>query len=275
MLSGGVPPWSGSGRASAIQDDSVECPRGIMLLMLAFMVIAATRLRATSRNGSEERRGSVSLDRPIGHFVRPARSRLRRFAMGFFSRWFSSSITMAFALASAILAMQAPAFTREYASALLQVAQDSRRDVEQRKASARQFYSITAEDDARFIQALKAFEPSNAETLALSLERTEVLRSAYERIANSPLLMKPIAAAWDAFDDGRSYKAAVWHTLLDTYDVQVNFGRASAAYALVGLLLGSLVAQLLLSSGRGIVALATGRRRLTRHGVAPHSRSGS
>jgi hypothetical protein len=51
MLSGGVPPWSGSGRASALQDDSVECPRVIMLL-LAFMVIAATRLRATSRNGS-------------------------------------------------------------------------------------------------------------------------------------------------------------------------------------------------------------------------------
>lgn len=195
--------------------------------------------------------------------------------MGFLGRWFSSSITMAFALAFAILAMQAPAFTREYASALLQVAQDSRRDVEQRKASARQFYSITAEDDARFIQALKAFEPSNAETLALSLERTEVLRSAYERIANSPLLMKPIAAARDAIDDGQSYKAAVWHTLLDTYDVQVNFGRASVAYALAGLLLGSLAAQLLLSSGRGIVTLATGRRRLARHGVATHSRSGS
>jgi hypothetical protein len=177
---------------------------------------------------------------------------------------------MALALASAILAMQAPAFTREYASALLQVAQDSRRDVEQRKASARQFYNITAEDDAQFIQALKPFEPSNAETLALSLERTEVLRSAQERIARSPLLVKPIAAAWDALDDSRGYKAAVWHTLLDTYDIQVNFGRASAAYAVAGLLLGSFLAQLLLSLGRGIVALTGGRRRPARRSVAAH-----
>ncbi|MDB5410198.1 MAG: hypothetical protein JWL84_5110 [Rhodospirillales bacterium] len=188
--------------------------------------------------------------------------------MGFFRRWLSSSITIAAALAVAILAMQGPALTREYAAALLQVAQDSRRDVEQRKASARQFYGITAEDDGQFIQALKPFEPSNAETLALSLERTEVLRKAYERIANSPPLERPIVAAWDTVDDGRGYKAAVWRTLLDTYEVQVNFGRASTAYALAGLLLGTLAAQLLLSLSSGVIALVTGRRRSMRPSAA-------
>src|SRR5579864_7408773 len=103
-------------------------------------------------------------------------------------RWLSESISIALALLFAMLAMQAPAFTREYAAALLQVAQDARRDIDQRKASARQFYGIKAAEDDQFVTALHSFEPSNAETLALSLRRTQALQGAYDRVAAAPAL---------------------------------------------------------------------------------------
>jgi Protein of unknown function (DUF2937) len=167
--------------------------------------------------------------------------------MSFLGRWLSDSISIALALVFAILAMQAPAFTREYSSALLQVADDARRDIEQRKASARQFYSITAQDDEQFVAALRRFEPSNSETLALSLERTRILRAAYDRIRKSQPLLRPILALRDALDDEHGYKAAIWRTLLGTYSIQVDFSGAAAIYGFGGLLGGSLIAQLLLT----------------------------
>ncbi len=168
--------------------------------------------------------------------------------MGLLGRWLSDAISMTGALAFAILAMQAPAFTHEYASALLQVSQDSQRDIEQRKASARQFYTIIAENDDQFIAALRRFEPSNAETLALSLGRERALHTAYERITGSRFLLQPFAALRDALDDPMGYKTAVWRTLLGTYNVQVSFSLAAAVYGFVGLLVGSLLAQLLLAA---------------------------
>src|SRR3954447_22065661 len=117
--------------------------------------------------------------------------------MSFITRWLSRSTHMALALVGAVLAMQAPAFTREYASALLQVSQDSSRDIEQRKVSARQFYPIKAEGDDEFVSALRSFEPSNAETLALSVERSRALKAAYDRITGSRILMQPITALRD------------------------------------------------------------------------------
>src|SRR5258708_32193029 len=98
-------------------------------------------------------------------------------------RWLSESISIALALLFAVLAMQAPAFTREYPAALLQVAQDARRDIEQRKASARQFYGIKAAGDEQFVVALQSFRPSNAATLALSLQQTQSRQGAYDPIS--------------------------------------------------------------------------------------------
>jgi Protein of unknown function (DUF2937) len=136
--------------------------------------------------------------------------------MRFVGRWLGNAINIALALVFAIVAMQAPAFTRDYAEALLQVAQDSRRDIEQRKASARRFYPITAEGDDQVIAALKPYEPSNAETLALSVDRARRLQAAYDRITGSNAMLQPIAALRDAADDEHGYKAAVWRTLLRT-----------------------------------------------------------
>src|SRR5258708_39451132 len=126
--------------------------------------------------------------------------------MNLIRRWLSESISIALALLFAVLAMQAPAFTREYAAALLQVAQDARRDIEQRKASARQFYGIKAAGDEQFGAALQSFEPSNAETLALSLQRTQTLQGAYDSIAGAPPLLRPLDAARDARPDEPGHK---------------------------------------------------------------------
>src|SRR5690348_6290668 len=178
--------------------------------------------------------------------------------MSLIRRWLSESISIALALAFAVLAMQAPAFTREYAAALLQVAQDARRDIDQRMASARQFYGIKAAGDGPFVEALQSYEPSNAETLALSLQRTRTLQGAHDRIAAAAPLLRPLVAARDALDDEHGYKAKILRTLAGTYGAQLDFGMAAATYGFAGLLMGSLLAQLVLSTFRA------GGRRLTR-----------
>jgi hypothetical protein len=92
--------------------------------------------------------------------------------MRFLKRWLSHSLRLALALLLAVIAMQAPAFTNDYAAALLQVSADARRDVDQREAAARQYYALQAGDDGSLIQALQAHEPANAETpRALSRSR--------------------------------------------------------------------------------------------------------
>lgn len=192
--------------------------------------------------------------------------------MSLIRRWLSESISIALALLLAMLAMQAPAFTREYAAALLQVTQDARRDIEQRKASARQFYGITATADDQFVAALHSFEPSNAETLALSLQRTQTLQSAYDRVAGAPPLLRPLVAARDALDDEHGYKATILRTLVGTYNAQLDFSVAAAAYGFAGLLIGSLVAQLVLSSF-GALGRRLGRRRRRRLDLAAAQRN--
>src|SRR5260370_4036513 len=91
--------------------------------------------------------------------------------MEFLGRWLTGSLSLGLGLLMAVLAMQAPALTHDYAAALLQVAREARRDVDQRIASARQFYTIAASADDQVVAALQAVEPSTAETLASSLER--------------------------------------------------------------------------------------------------------
>ncbi|HEX6842024.1 MAG TPA: DUF2937 family protein [Stellaceae bacterium] len=192
--------------------------------------------------------------------------------MSLIRRWLSESISIALALLLAMLAMQAPAFTREYAAALLQVTQDARRDIEQRKASARQFYGITATADDQFVAALHSFEPSNAETLALSLQRTQTLQSAYDRVAGALPLLRPLVAARDALDDEHGYKATILRTLVGTYNAQLDFSVAAAAYGFAGLLIGSLLAQLVLSSF-GALGRRLGRRRRRRLDLAAAQRN--
>ena len=55
--------------------------------------------------------------------------------------WLLHSIRLSAALGMALLAMQAPAVTREYQAALLQLVRSSDQEIAQRRASAQRFSS--------------------------------------------------------------------------------------------------------------------------------------
>lgn len=179
--------------------------------------------------------------------------------MSFLRRWLAGSLSMALGLLLAVLAMQAPALTHDYAAALLQVAREARRDVDERIGSARQFYAIAVRGDDQVVAALHAIEPSNAETLASSLDRARRLQAGYDRITGARPLLQPIAAAWHALHDERGDEAIIRRTLLETYTPEISLSAAAAVYGLVGLLLGTLAAQLLIALFTGAARLVTSR----------------
>lgn len=159
--------------------------------------------------------------------------------------WLLNSIRLAAALGIAILAMQAPAVTREYQGALLQLVRSSDEDIAQRKTSAQRFYNIPTDDEARFIARLRAVEPSNAETLAGALEREKSLHASYERIERRPDLLRPIAAARDVFADNSGVRRQIAHTVFESYAPQLDLSFAAIIYGLAGLFLGSLIGELI------------------------------
>jgi hypothetical protein len=67
--------------------------------------------------------------------------------MMFLGGWLLHSIRLAAALGLALVAMQAPAVTREYQAALLQLVRSSEEEIAQRKASAERFYGIAPGED--------------------------------------------------------------------------------------------------------------------------------
>ena len=166
---------------------------------------------------------------------------------GFLARWLSDSIRLGMALVLALAALQIPALTHAYTSALLQIAENARRDIEQRKETARQYYRLPGGMDEEVIAALRQAEPSNAEGLVVSIERARALRTAYDRITAAPPLLQPVEAAWDVLSDPRADKRAVLRTAIDTHVPQVVISTAAAVYGLAGLVLGALLAQTLLA----------------------------
>jgi hypothetical protein len=165
--------------------------------------------------------------------------------MRFLKRWLSHSVRLALALVLAIIAMQAPAFTHDYTTALLQVGADGRRDVDQREATARQYYALQAGDDAALIAALRTHEPANAEALARSVDRVTAIAAARGHIDASPAVLQPLVALADAAHDPGGYKAAIWRTEFQTYVVHLDLTVAAILYGAAGLLLGSLLGHLL------------------------------
>lgn len=165
--------------------------------------------------------------------------------MRFLRRWLSHSIRLGLALLLAVIAMQAPAFTADYTASLLQVVGDGRRDIDQREAAARQYYALPAGDDATLIAGLRPHEPANAQSLALSVDRVASLQETRGRILASPPLLQPLVALADAAHDPSGYKAAVWRTQLQTYAPHLDLTVAALSYGLAGLLVGSLLGNLL------------------------------
>jgi len=162
-----------------------------------------------------------------------------------FAGWLIHSIRLAAALGAALLAMQAPAVTREYQAALLQLVRSSDQEIAQRKSSAQRFYGIApGEDEGRFLAQLRSVEPSNAETLAAALERGHSLRESYDRIEQSPGLLRPIVAAEDILGVETSARRQIAKTVFDGFAPQLDLSSAAAVYGLLGLFLGSLLGEL-------------------------------
>lgn len=167
----------------------------------------------------------------------------------FLAGWLLQSIRLAAALGLALVAMQAPAVTREYQAALLQLVRSSDQEIAQRKASAERFYGIApGEDEGRFLAQLRAVEPSNAETLAAALDRQRGLRASYERIERSPDLLRPIIAAKDIAAHQPGPRRQIAGTVFDSFTPQLDLSFAAAMYGLVGLFLGSLIGELLVTA---------------------------
>jgi hypothetical protein len=144
----------------------------------------------------------------------------------------------------AIVAMQAPALTRDYQAALLQLMRSSDEDIAQRKASAQRFYGIPIESEEHFIARLRAVEPSNAETLAGALAREKSLHASYDRIERDPNLWRPITAVRDVLNDDTGSRRQIAQTVFESFVPQLDLSFAAAIYALAGLLLGSLIGEL-------------------------------
>jgi hypothetical protein len=177
--------------------------------------------------------------------------------LDFIGRWTSDVTRLTLALVLAILIMQLPAVTNDYTSALLQVSNATRHDIDQREASARAYYHFDAIADQEVIKNLKPREPSNAASLEQSLQQLDTLKAAYNRITSAPALLQPPIALADVLSYRRSYKVQIFRTALMTHEVQIALTAAAAIYGLAGLMIGSFLAHILVSCG----AWATRRRR--------------
>ena len=179
--------------------------------------------------------------------------------------WLLRTIRLALALGIALLAMQAPAITREYQAALLQLVRSSDQEIAQRKTSAQRFYRISpTEDESRFLAQLRTVEPSNAETLAASVERAHSLHGSYEEIEQAPQLVRPIIAAKDIAGDEGGARRQIIRTVFDRFVPQLDLSFAAVVYGLAGLFVGSLIGELLtaalLPRRRLAGGVAVGRR---------------
>lgn len=180
----------------------------------------------------------------------------------FLGRWMADCLQLTCMLAGALLFMQIPALTHAYAVALLQVAQDARRDIDQREADARQYYHLPPNTaDEAVVAALRLVEPSNAETLQQSLSRAAMFYATQARIAGAPLFSEPLAAAWDAVAHPEANKLDVLRTSFVTYIPQVTLDASAIVYGVVGLLLGGLLGHSLSAITGALTAPRTGNRR--------------
>jgi len=165
--------------------------------------------------------------------------------MGFVGRWLGDAVRLGAALFFALAAMQVPALTENYASALAQIAADIRRDIAGREEIARRFHRLDG-SGAPLVEALRPLEPANAEGLRGSAAREGSLRAASERLAAAPALLRPLAALRDLADDPGGTKRAVLSLATERHAPQLLLNAAALTYGLVGLVLGLLLADALL-----------------------------
>src|SRR4051812_36469623 len=96
-------------------------------------------------------------------------------------------------------------------------------------------------------------EPSNAQALEASVERARALRATYDRIEAASPLLRPVVALYDAIESpGGRQGSGTADGAPDTYVPQVVISTASATYGLTGLVLGSFLAEALVSTIGGL-----------------------
>jgi len=180
----------------------------------------------------------------------------------FFGRWLSDSVRLGLGLVLALAAMQVPALTNAYTSALMQISEEAQRDIARREEIVRRYYPALAGADshASLIEALRPLEPANATGLAASVEREQVMRETYQRLMAASPLGRPIAALLDVLDDARDNKQAVLRTTLDSFVPQVAISSTAALYGIAGLVTGLLLAHLTLSVLGGLTTRRTAQR---------------
>ena len=167
--------------------------------------------------------------------------------MYFLGRWLSDALCIALSLAGALLLMQAPALSHDYAAALHQVADAGSRDIAAREATARSYYSdLQTASESDLLAALVAREPSNAAGLEQSRAQTAALLAALDRIDQSAPLLRPLIAAWDLATAPDEGKRAIAEQAVRSFVPAVKLSAAASVWALIGVVVGSFLAQLLL-----------------------------
>ena len=170
--------------------------------------------------------------------------------MGLLRRWLANSLTLGLGLLFAVLTMQAPALTHDYMAALLQVERGLQQDIDQRVATARRVYAIAEGDEDGVAAARAPREPANAESLTRSIARVRRLDAAYRALGGTNPAARPLVALSDALAEEGQDRTQIWGTLFETFTPEISLTFDGGLYALLGLLLGTLVAQLLLALAR-------------------------
>ncbi len=174
--------------------------------------------------------------------------------MYFLGRWLSDALRVALILAGGLLFMQAPALSHDYGAALRQVAEAGGRDIAARETTARGYYpDLQAASETDLLAALGSREPSNAAGLEQSRARNTALEAALDSLDQAPPLLRPVVAIWDLLVAPDAGKRAVAAQAVQSFVPAVQLSAAALAWALIGVIVGSFLAQiLLLPAHRGL-----------------------
>ena len=167
--------------------------------------------------------------------------------MYFVGRWLSDALRVALSLAGALLLMQAPALSHDYAAALRQVADAETRDIASREATARSYYSdLQTASETDLLAALGNREPSNAAGLQQSRAQNSAILAALEQIDQASPLLRPLTAVWDLAVAPDGGKRAIAEQAISSFAPAVQLSAAASVWALIGIVAGSFLAQVLL-----------------------------
>jgi len=165
--------------------------------------------------------------------------------MGLIGRWLSGTISIAAALIAAVLAMQAPALSEHYAAALFQRELELSRAIDLSLDSARSVYRLEGQAEDRVIDFLRQQEPASAQAIANLVDRREALRAAYDRIDGRSPAMRPIAL-WQDYAGASPETRDVLKSAIRTFHPEIQLSETAALYAVGGIALGTLAAQIVL-----------------------------